>query len=795
MFPGTTPFPTPRGTPGSSGPPGLTSFTPLSAGLHTATAIVGSSSSTSRPNMPVGAVANPSGQPQIYTPYLSGLPVAGAHQGPWLPPQMTRPPLLPYPTAFPGPYPFPVHGIPSTILPNDAHPPGVTPVGNAVLTPLSSASDNQPRGNTSLQADTNPSSTGNQNHGNENDNTSQKDTAIPDQLNAWTAHKSEAGVLYFYNASTGESTYEKPPGFKGEPDKVFVRPTPVSMVNIPGTDWVIVTTSDGKTYYYNNQTKTSSWQIPNEVAEFRKKQDVDISKAQMANSVNDKGPELVSLSAPAINTGGRNATSLKSLGVQCSSSTLDLVKKKLQDAGAPVSLSPLHTSPTTISELNGSRVPDSTAKANPSENSKEKPKDVSGDGNTSDVSTDSEDEDSGPSKEDCIKQFKEMLRERNVAPFSKWDKELPKIVFDPRFKAIPSHSSRRALFEHYVKTRAEEERREKRAAQKAVVEAFRQLLDEASEEIDMNTDYQSFRKRWGNDPRFEALDRKDREQLLNERVLPLRKAAEEKAKAIRAAAASSFKSMLQEKGDISISSRWSRVKDSLRYDPRYRAVNHDEREMLFDKYLSELRATEEGAEQETKAKREEQEKLRERERELRKRKEREEQEMERMRIKIRRNEAVTSFQALLMETVKDPQASWTESKPRLEKDPQRRASNPDLDPSDMEKHFREHTKMLHEKCAQDFRALLAKVLTPEAANRETEDGRTPLTSWSTAKRLLKTDPIYNKTPRKEREALWRRFADEALKRQESVHDSKEEKHAGSSKSRSSVLDSRSSYER
>lgn len=50
-----------------------------------------------------------------------------------------------------------------------------------------------------------------------------------------------------------------------------------------------------------------------------------------------------------------------------------------------------------------------------------------------------------------------------------------------------------------------------------------------------------------------------------------------------------------------------------------------------------------------------QEKLKERERELRKRKEREEQEMERVRLKVRRKEAVTSFQALLVETIKDPQ--------------------------------------------------------------------------------------------------------------------------------------------
>lgn len=47
-------------------------------------------------------------------------------------------------------------------------------------------------------------------------------------------------------------------------------------------------------------------------------------------------------------------------------------------------------------------------------------------------------------------------------------------------QAIQSHSVRRSLFEQYVKTRAEEERREKRAAHKAAVEGFKQLLDEAS---------------------------------------------------------------------------------------------------------------------------------------------------------------------------------------------------------------------------------------------------------------------------------------------------------------------------
>ena len=33
---------------------------------------------------------------------------------------------------------------------------------------------------------------------------------------AWSAHKTETGAVYYYNALTGESTYQRPPGYKGE---------------------------------------------------------------------------------------------------------------------------------------------------------------------------------------------------------------------------------------------------------------------------------------------------------------------------------------------------------------------------------------------------------------------------------------------------------------------------------------------------------------------------------------------------------------------------------------------------
>lgn len=54
------------------------------------------------------------------------------------------------------------------------------------------------------------------------DVSSQVSADVNEQSDAWTAHKTEAGVVYYYNTLTGESTYDKPPGFKGEVFTILV---------------------------------------------------------------------------------------------------------------------------------------------------------------------------------------------------------------------------------------------------------------------------------------------------------------------------------------------------------------------------------------------------------------------------------------------------------------------------------------------------------------------------------------------------------------------------------------------
>lgn len=77
-----------------------------------------------------------------------------------------------------------------------------------------------------------------------------------------------------------------------------------------------------------------------------------------------------------------------------------------------------------------------------------------------------------------VKSFREMLAEKEVSAFSTWEKELHKIVFDPRYLLLTS-KERKQVFERYVKERAEDERREKRNRLRERKDAFRKLLSEA----------------------------------------------------------------------------------------------------------------------------------------------------------------------------------------------------------------------------------------------------------------------------------------------------------------------------
>ena len=192
--------------------------------------------------------------------------------------------------------------------------------------------------------------------------------------------------------------------------------------------------------------------------------------------------------------------------------------------------------------------------------------------------------------EQRIIQFKEMLVEKEVSAYSTWERELQKIVFDPRYLLLNSRERKQA-FERYVKERATQESKEKAVALKRKRDAFVALMREAG--VGLKTVYAEFAARHAKDERLRAVEKtKEREAMFNDFVSDLRKAEKEEKYAEKEKLRKSFVAMLKElKPPLHRHSSWTETKKLIEADPRYKAVESStKREDYFRehcKYLDE----------------------------------------------------------------------------------------------------------------------------------------------------------------------------------------------------------------
>uniref|UniRef100_A0A671T1I8 Transcription elongation regulator 1 like n=1 Tax=Sinocyclocheilus anshuiensis TaxID=1608454 RepID=A0A671T1I8_9TELE len=120
-----------------------------------------------------------------------------------------------------------------------------------------------------------------------------------------------------------------------------------------------------------------------------------------------------------------------------------------------------------------------------------------------------------------INHFRDMLLERGVSAFSTWEKELHKIVFDPRYLLL-SPEERKQIYDQFVKARMNEEHKEKKCKLQQAKEEYRKLLEESK--ITSRSTFKEFSEKYGKDPRFkEVLKRKDQELFFTQFISTLKK--------------------------------------------------------------------------------------------------------------------------------------------------------------------------------------------------------------------------------------------------------------------------------
>jgi hypothetical protein len=86
--------------------------------------------------------------------------------------------------------------------------------------------------------------------------------------------------------------------------------------------------------------------------------------------------------------------------------------------------------------------------------------------------------------------FKQLLRDIGTNRFSTWDRILPLIVVDPRFKSISDPDERKWIFEAVVKQAAIQDNRQKIEMKRQMLDAFKQRLNQIT--LTEDTTFESF---------------------------------------------------------------------------------------------------------------------------------------------------------------------------------------------------------------------------------------------------------------------------------------------------------------
>ncbi|XP_030139905.1 transcription elongation regulator 1 isoform X5 [Taeniopygia guttata] len=539
-------------------------------------------------------------------------------------------------------------------------------------------------------------------------------------VSEWTEYKTADGKTYYYNNRTLESTWEKPQELKEkekmeekakepikepseeplpmeteeeeskeepikelikeepkeeemtEEEKAAQKAKPVATTPIPGTPWCVVWTGDERVFFYNPTTRLSMWDRPDDLIG---RADVDkIIQEPPHKKGLEEGKKLIREEHDAAEEANEDEP-------------IKIKKRKKDD----------------IKDIDSEKEAAMEAEIKAARERAIVP------------------------LEARMKQFKDMLLERGVSAFSTWEKELHKIVFDPRYLLL-NPKERKQVFDQYVKTRAEEERKEKKNKIMQAKEDFKKMMEEAK--INPRTTFSEFAAKHAKDSRFKAIEKmKDREALFNEFITAARKKEKEDSKTRGEKIKMDFFELLANH-HLDSQSRWSKVKDKVETDPRYKAVDSSsQREDLFKQYIEKIAKnldSEKEKELERQARIEAS--LREREREVQKARSEQTKEIDREREQHKREEAIQNFKALLSDMVRSSDVSWSDTRRTLRKD-HRWESGSLLEREEKEKLFNEHIEALTKKKREHFRQLLD------------ETSAITLTStWKEVKKIIKEDP-------------------------------------------------------
>uniref|UniRef100_A0A8D0A6C1 Pre-mRNA-processing factor 40 homolog A n=1 Tax=Sander lucioperca TaxID=283035 RepID=A0A8D0A6C1_SANLU len=369
----------------------------------------------------------------------------------------------------------------------------------------------------------------------------------------WTEHKSLDGKTYFYNTETKQSTWEKPDDLKSPAEQMLSK-----------CPWKEYKSDTGKPYYYNSQTKESRWTKPKEL------EDLEDNTATMATMIEAETATAVSeehLSQAAMH----HTAEVKTADAPVASSESSVATEHLVYVHMNVLTSSFALS-IEVTKEERPEIQKKTYKWN--------------------------------TKEEAKQAFKELLKEKGVSSNSSWEQAMKMIINDPRYSALPKLSEKKQAFNAYKVQTEKEEKEEARIKYKESKETFQRFL-ENHEKMTSTTRYKKAEQMFNELEVWSCVPERDRLEIYEDVLFYLAKKEKEQAKQLRKRNWEALKNILDNMANVTYRTTWSEAQQYLLDNPTFaedeELQNMDKEDALicFEEHIRALEKEEEEEKQKT----------------------------------------------------------------------------------------------------------------------------------------------------------------------------------------------------
>ncbi|XP_030309990.1 pre-mRNA-processing factor 40 homolog A isoform X4 [Calypte anna] len=411
------------------------------------------------------------------------------------------------------------------------------------------------------------------------------------QKSTWTEHKSPDGRTYYYNTETKQSTWEKPDDLKTPAEQLLSK-----------CPWKEYKSDSGKPYYYNSQTKESRWAKPKEL------EDLEAMIKAEENSIkpDESTPAAAASGAEAANTTPTATTAAETAAAVTTTTagSAATAASEAESAAAPGAEN--ESSGTATAEEQGQATSAPAGQDQSGEAAANAADDSSKQEASGDAASKKEEDDAQPvkktytwnTKEEAKQAFKELLKEKRVPSNASWEQAMKMIINDPRYSALAKLSEKKQAFNAYKVQTEKEEKEEARSKYKEAKESFQRFL-ENHEKMTSTTRYKKAEQMFGEMEVWNAISERDRLEIYEDVLFFLSKKEKEQAKQLRKRNWEALKNILDNMANVTYCTTWSEAQQYLMDNPTFaedeELQNMDKEDALicFEEHIRALEKEEE----------------------------------------------------------------------------------------------------------------------------------------------------------------------------------------------------------